>query len=285
MATYNGEKFLCEQLDSLFNQNRQFDELIVCDDCSSDGTLGILEEYAAKDSRIKIFRNERNLGFLKNFEKALSLTTGDYIALSDQDDIWLPNHIEILLNNIGDNWLAVGDNVIIGEDSRAGMRGSYLTHFDNFEKSDAELLKFAVLYTNPFQGASMMAKRDFIDFALPFPRGTKFHDTYFAIAALTLGKFKFIPEVITQYRFHGGNVTANQHRRPILRSIIKHLIKGHRGYGREIILDDLEKKLTMCQTPCQSLDDLQEYFRREKSMIGRIRNFFYEIANYRQIYG
>ena len=102
MATYNGEKYLAEQLDSILAQTVQDFELIVCDDCSSDSTAEILSRYAEKDSRIKIFVNEKNLGFVKNFEKAVSLCSGEYIALSDQDDVWFAGHLEILLRNIKD---------------------------------------------------------------------------------------------------------------------------------------------------------------------------------------
>jgi glycosyltransferase involved in cell wall biosynthesis len=87
MPTYNGERFLREQLDSIYNQTIVPDEVIVVDDCSTDGTISILEEYKKKYG-LKYWVNEKNLGYNKNFEKAISLCTGDYIALSDQDDVW-----------------------------------------------------------------------------------------------------------------------------------------------------------------------------------------------------
>ena len=96
MTTYNGEKYLAEQLDSILSQTHTDWELIICDDCSTDSTWQILQEYAQKDSRIKIYKNEQNLGFKKNFEKAIGLCTGDYIALSDQDDVWFPEHLSLL---------------------------------------------------------------------------------------------------------------------------------------------------------------------------------------------
>ena len=87
MATYNGELFIREQLDSILTQTLSDWELIVCDDGSTDNTLSILQEYANNDSRIKIYQNETNLGFKRNFEKAIGLCSGEYIALCDQDDI------------------------------------------------------------------------------------------------------------------------------------------------------------------------------------------------------
>ena len=111
LASYNGSKYIREQLDSILEQTYQDFELIICDDCSTDNTWQILQEYAQKDSRIKVFENERNLGFKKNFEKAISLCNGKYIALSDQDDIWIDNHLEVLCirqvfqNRCPDRWL------------------------------------------------------------------------------------------------------------------------------------------------------------------------------------
>ena len=94
MATYNGEKFIREQLDSILAQTITDWELIVCDDVSTDSTIAILEEYANKDGRIQIHKNKVNLGFKRNFEKAISLCSGDYIALCDQDDIWKHDKVE-----------------------------------------------------------------------------------------------------------------------------------------------------------------------------------------------
>ena len=88
MCTYNGAKFIKEQVDSILQQTEADFELVVCDDCSNDGTWEILQEYASGHDDIRIFRNEQNLGFLKNYEKALGLASGEYIALSDKDDIW-----------------------------------------------------------------------------------------------------------------------------------------------------------------------------------------------------
>lgn len=92
MATYNGEKYIHEQMSSILPQLCDLDEIIVCDDASVDKTVAILESFC--DNRIKLFRNSSNLGHVKNFEKAISLANGEYIFLSDQDDIWEPNKIK-----------------------------------------------------------------------------------------------------------------------------------------------------------------------------------------------
>ena len=97
LCTYNGEKFLQAQLDSIEQQTLLPDELVVCDDCSSDGTIDILEKFRKRASfPVHIHPNKINLGSTQNFEKTIRLCTGDIIALSDQDDVWRPNKLERL---------------------------------------------------------------------------------------------------------------------------------------------------------------------------------------------
>ena len=93
MATYNGEKYIREQIDSILNQSYPVYELIIQDDCSTDGTLSIIQDYEKKYPNVKVFENEKNLGFNKNFETACMRATGGYIAISDQDDIWYKDKI------------------------------------------------------------------------------------------------------------------------------------------------------------------------------------------------
>src|SRR6202167_2057678 len=95
MCTYNGERFLPQQLASMAKQTRLPDELVVCDDGSTDRTVAIVREFAASAPYpVRVFENERNLGFAANFERAIGLCEGDLIALSDQDDIWYPIRLE-----------------------------------------------------------------------------------------------------------------------------------------------------------------------------------------------
>ena len=97
LCTYNGEKFLYPQIDSIIAQTYPNLEIIIVDDASSDNTPFILEEYSRKDSRVKYHINSANIGYNKNFEKAFSLASADYIAISDQDDIWESNKIELMM--------------------------------------------------------------------------------------------------------------------------------------------------------------------------------------------
>ena len=88
MATYNGEVYLRKQLDSILHQSLPVDEIIICDDQSSDGTVDIIQEYIKQYPHIHLYKNEQNLGYKRNFKKALSLCSKEYIFLCDQDDIW-----------------------------------------------------------------------------------------------------------------------------------------------------------------------------------------------------
>ena len=101
LATYNGAKYLKQQLDSFQAQTCLPDELVVCDDCSKDNTVEILEEFKETASFIVIIiQNESNLGYTGNFEKAISLCSGNLIFISDQDDVWFNNKIETIDGNI-----------------------------------------------------------------------------------------------------------------------------------------------------------------------------------------
>src|SRR5579872_5327047 len=98
MCTFNGAKFVEAQLQSIFQQTRVPDEIIVCDDVSTDATVEVLRKVAAKDPvNIQIHQNSRNLGYLENFESAVRRTTGDIIFLSDQDDVWLPEKVATMV--------------------------------------------------------------------------------------------------------------------------------------------------------------------------------------------
>lgn len=97
LCTYNGEKYIREQLESIVSQTYPIHELLIQDDCSTDATPLIIEEYKEKYPFIRFYRNKNNLGFNRNFWKAFEKVTGDYIAISDQDDIWVDTKIEVLV--------------------------------------------------------------------------------------------------------------------------------------------------------------------------------------------
>src|ERR1700741_1533394 len=113
LCTYNGARFLSQQLDTLVNQSYEPIEIIAVDDCSTDETFDILTEYAGRYPSFKIYRNEVNLGFTENFEKAVKLCSGDLIALCDQDDLWDTKKIRLQVNAINGHVLIYHDSEFI----------------------------------------------------------------------------------------------------------------------------------------------------------------------------
>ena len=154
LAAYSGERFIRQQLDSILNQTLSDFEVIVCDDCSTDNTLRILQEYASKDARFKVYQNAENLGFKKNFEHILSLCKGEFIAFCDQDAIWEPDHLEILYKNIGEND-CIGANSLIIDENGISQNKTLLEYWPVhvMPKDEIELFQHE-LYSNVIQGTA-----------------------------------------------------------------------------------------------------------------------------------
>ncbi len=192
MATYNGEKFLMEQLDSILKQLSADDELIISDDGSTDNTLEIINSY--KDCRIQLLHSTRkNLIF--NFENALKQASGDLIFLSDQDDIWFGNKVERYKKELKKNHLVF---------SNASM-------FNGTDKNENEMvfkddkIKTGLwnnLYKVNFLGATLAFRYSVLEKALPFPKKIAMHDIWLGLVAETMGKTHYIDEPLIYYRRH-----------------------------------------------------------------------------------
>ncbi|MBR5401584.1 MAG: glycosyltransferase family 2 protein [Treponema sp.] len=210
MATYNGEEFIKEQLDSILQQTYKDFELIICDDCSSDNTVEILKEYELKDNRIKVIVNESNLGFKKNFEKLISLCNGDFIAFCDQDDIWTDDHLEILLNEIGDKDLICGNAELIDKTGNKMHLTTYecLSNF-NFPPQKEFLFK-NLLYGNFAQGTAMMITRRIANQIVPIPDCVLYHDWWAASIATLNNGCSYTKKTVLLYRQHDSNQTVTK---------------------------------------------------------------------------
>ena len=210
MATYNGERFLEKQLDSILAQTYQDIELIICDDCSADHTYDILTSYAKKDSRIKIYANTENLGFKKNFEKAISLCTGEYIALADQDDIWPAKKLETELKRI-DDFDLVCTNASLIDANGTSMQMTMMDILDiDFVPDDQEQLLIHLLEANIAQGATILAKSSFLRTCLPIPEEFESQDRWFAIQACLHSGLTYISEPLLLYRQHQSQHSDNK---------------------------------------------------------------------------
>jgi glycosyltransferase involved in cell wall biosynthesis len=201
MTTHNGAQYLREQLDSIYTQTYENIEVIVCDDKSSDETVSILEVYKKKYGLV-YYINDTNLGYVKNFEKVISLCSGEFIALSDQDDIWYPEKIAVLLEHIKDNLLIHSDCDIIDGRSQlidTNIKGIIDTH-SNFGP---------LAFTNVVTGCTTLVNKDLLNYVLPFPDGLAFHDWWMAIVAAKFDKITYISEALVKYRRHDLQITKS----------------------------------------------------------------------------
>ncbi|MEJ7692547.1 glycosyltransferase [Daejeonella sp.] len=198
LCTYNGETFITKQLDSILNQTHSPFEIIIVDDHSTDRTRDILTDYHERYPNIKLFFNDSNLGYNRNFEKAISLTTGEFICIADQDDIWYPEKIKALLENIGENWLIFSNSEMI--DINDELTGEQLLphfHFQHDYKT--------ILFENFVTGHACLFRRELKEKIFPIPeRG--FYDWWISFIALYHHKLGYLDQVLTKYRVHADSV-------------------------------------------------------------------------------
>lgn len=201
ICTYNGEKYLVEQLDSIVNQTYPNLEIVIVDDRSSDKTLSILESYSKKISNFKVYKNEINLGYIKNFEKAIGLCSGNYIALADQDDIWSLDKIETQVNEIGDSVLIYHDSEFI-DDKGISINKKMSDVINMYEGNNFK----PFLFFNCLSGHQSLFKKELVKYCLPFPKEI-FHDRWLAFTATNIGEIKYINKTLVKYRQHENSDT------------------------------------------------------------------------------
>ena len=198
IATYNGEKYIRQQLGSILGQIGESDEIIISDDSSSDRTVEIIKTF--DDKRIRLFENNRFHSPAYNFENALEKATGDIIFLSDQDDIWLENKVKIMIGLLQQYELVVSDCIVINEnedifqESFFKIRGSKKGLLNNFVK-------------NSYMGCCMAFNRRILDIALPFPDNLPMHDMWIGMIGELYGKTYFCDQKLVKYRRHEHSVS------------------------------------------------------------------------------
>jgi glycosyltransferase involved in cell wall biosynthesis len=221
MCTYNGSQFLREQLDSIASQTRLPDEVVVCDDGSVDATLAILEHYAkAVEFPIRIHCNAQPLGVAKNFEQAITHTTGDIIILSDQDDIWRHDKLEILARILSENpdaGYTFSDAITINEAGKIMHHSLWQQVFFNkkkramFSRGPADQVR-VLIRGNVVTGATMALRASLKAVILPVPHSW-IHDEWIAFAASVSGARGIpIQEPLTSYRLHGAQAIGVKRR-------------------------------------------------------------------------
>ena len=205
LATYNGETYIQEQLDSIVKQTYREFELIVQDDNSTDNTLEIIKSYE-KFIKIKIEKNKTNIGYAKNFEKVLKRASAEYIAICDQDDIWDENKLEILINSIGTNTLVYSNSLLMNENGES-LNKSLSDKLKNNFISSNQPLNF--LYDNSVSAHAVLFKKELLNHLFPFPQHIYF-DQYIAMVAASLQGVQFIDKNLVNYRQHAKNTLGNR---------------------------------------------------------------------------
>jgi len=208
MTTYNGEKYLIEQLNSLTAQTYPLFEIIICDDNSTDSTVAILKSYEEKIENaihISIYCNKENIGYVKNFQKAISHCSGDYLVFCDQDDIWLSDKIAIQYQALSEaKALAVFSDAFL-VDAKARDLGMSLWEAV-FGCNIPQKIDFRAFYlTNCVTGCTLMIDRQLLDSALPFPKSVP-HDWWLTYHAAYQEGLVFTEKKLVHYRQHAGNV-------------------------------------------------------------------------------
>ncbi len=201
LCTYNGEKYIDEQVASLLAQTYQPIEIIICDDASTDNTPGVLAK-SNNNARVEIISNNSNKGLTANIQLALQQTTGDFIALCDQDDIWKLNKLELMMNAIADDLLIYSDSELVdehGNDMQKKLSGLRNMHTGN------NTLGFA--FNNCVWGHTILFNRSLLSHILPIPDNVP-HDSWIGFVAAAEKRIVFLNTSLTMYRQHSNTVTS-----------------------------------------------------------------------------
>jgi len=199
IATFNGGRFIREQVMSVLPQLSEEDEIVVSDDGSTDETVNILKSIS--DKRIRIYKNEYKHGFIWNFENALVKATGDVIFLCDQDDIWKPNKVEIVMETLKDHDIVLHDAEMINQN---GVKTGKL-YSDGLHQRKGF---WSNLWKTRWLGCCMAFRKNVLEYALPFPRHIVGHDGWISTVGLVKFDYCYIPDVLICYRRHGENAST-----------------------------------------------------------------------------
>jgi glycosyltransferase involved in cell wall biosynthesis len=200
MATYNGQKYVVEQITSILKQLGDEDEIIVSDDSSTDNTLLLLNEQ--NDPRIKIYANNQFHSPIYNFEFCLTKAVGDIIYLADQDDIWLPGKVKSIMKIFGndpDVTLVASDAQIINANGDTIANTFYSNSFVFTSNVLSNIVR------NRFCGCSLAIRQSILQMILPFPRNIPMHDSWIGIMNQLFGKVHFINSPLVAFRKHDAN--------------------------------------------------------------------------------
>ncbi|HYV10578.1 MAG TPA: glycosyltransferase family 2 protein, partial [Pyrinomonadaceae bacterium] len=254
MCTYNGAEFLSAQLQSIITQSRPPDEIVICDDRSTDDTPKLLEKLATESPiPIKLHINDQNLGSVKNFERAISLCNSDVIALSDQDDVWRNDKLQLfetILNNSPSAGIVFSDAAIVDQDLKPLNRRMW--DEVGFDAHKRKLVRtghaLEVLITGwTVTGATMAFRSRFVKLSLPIPEGiAMIHDGWIALTIAAVADVVALDEPLIQYRQHAQQqigAPARKEAEPEQRGVQAAFRRRNSSADLHKILETLEARL------------------------------------------
>ena len=201
LPTYNGAPYICAQLESIL-VSPLVTEIIVSDDGSTDNTVEIVRSF--NDKRIKLIEGPHT-GLVSNYELLLSLASGEYIFLADQDDVWFPNKVEVMLAHLHDVDMVVCDCIVV--DGQLNML--YPSFFALINSKSGVVSN---LLSNRYLGCCIALRQRVLKHALPFPTHLPVHDWWLGLVADIFGGVTFINQPLMMYRRHGANVSPTSER-------------------------------------------------------------------------
>lgn len=286
LATYNGQQYLREQLDSILTQGYSNFRLLISDDLSTDNTREILSEYVEKDKRIIVFNQEKNLGVVKNFEFLLKKVESKYYMFSDQDDIWKENKIEKSIQTLEEtnsdlvytDLEVVDENLNVTYESYWKLKGIYnkIKKYNNFES----------LYLNNFvTGCTILSKKELIKEVLPLPNTSKFvlHDYWIPLILSQKYKITYIEEPLIKYRQHKNNKVGSKKKTDELKSFeeIRNLFINVKKEHFTVFIEN-EDKFIDEKTKQLNKEALQYYemLEKKKNINFRKWSLFFKLYKY-----
>lgn len=229
LATFNGEKYLRQQLDSLLNQTYKNFEIVISDDNSNDDTLNIIKEYQARDLRIKFIISHLERGFINNFQNAILHSVGEIIFLCDQDDIWYPDKLALHLNAYQDSSVQWIYNEVQLVDSKGGKIGLLTDQIPNYW-SRRKLLYYT--WGSCVLGCATSYRASLLKNIWPADENALGHDSWIQLAIFPAKSF-FVNTILQDYRQHEANVfgVAQETQSSLdLEEIEKRVIKTNLAY-------------------------------------------------------
>ena len=261
MCTYNGELYLKEQLDSILSQTYPLFEIIIRDDCSTDNTWAILQDYQSKNpTLLKCSQNNHNVGYWMNFKLGMLQAKGDYIAFSDQDDIWMSDKIEELLFTIGEKMLAVSNSKILNE---LTVEDRTLFQEHNLPNMTIEKL----IWDNHIFGHSCMINVALLDYINRI-KITTAHDYLIALVCFSLNSVAMTDKELQVWRRHSQSLTGSS--QFAIKNVKKKRIKGYRKTIYAIFCLILGRKSEVIHNGFLRINLILSQLKEEKSVTQNI---------------